>query len=338
MRRIIVIVLGVAVIVGLTYFVFQLDKDSKATDTSLIAFAIEDTASVSKIEIYDSFQDLEYTLTRNKEGRWEGPDGQCVQQSIPILMLETMNKITLKGYVPKSAMENMKKLMMAQYKRVKIFQNGKWVKTWYIGQSTQDHMGTHMLLETPDMKSDNPVIMGMKGFYGILGPRFFADPRKFVCTNLFSFSREDLKVVQVINNVNPNDSYRIEIKGPDDYVVSSQGALMSNVNKDNLVFYLNGFHNIHFNQPNYTLSQQKIDSMKAKTPDYELDIKGKASTFHMKLYRREDPDESQTDSLAIDKTYLWGIKSDGEVVRMQYYTVGPLIEGKMIFEESAIQP
>ncbi len=331
MKKILVIVFGVAVVLGLTLVVLNFEKKSKVSDTSLIAFAIKDTASVDKIEIYDSFNDQKFTLTRNKKGKWEGSDGSCVQQSIPQLMLKTMKKVTLKGYVPKSAMENMKKLMMAQYKSVKIYQNGKWVKTWFIGQSTQDHLGTHMLLETPEMKSDNPVIMGMKGFYGILGPRFFADPRKFACTELFSFAPQDIKSIQVKNRVTPQESYKIEIKGPDNYVISSQGKIINNYNKDNLVFYLNGFNKFHFNQPNYALSEKDIDSIKAKKPDYELDIIGKKSNFHMDFYRRPDPDVDQSDSLIYDQTYLWGIKLDGELVRMQYYTVGPIIGGKMVF-------
>lgn len=77
--------------------------------------------------------------------------------------------------------------------------------------------------------------------------------------------------------------------------------------------------------------------MSAKKPDYELDIRGKKLAFHINLYRRPDPDIKQSDSLVYDDTYLWGIRPNGEVVRMQYYTVGPLIEGKMIFEEKASQ-
>src|SRR5690554_8161070 len=110
------------------------------------------------------------------------------------MIIKTMHKVTLKSHVPNDAMENMKQLFMAQHKELKIYQHGKSVKTWYVRHSTQDHMGTHMLLETPSMKSDNPVIMGMKGFYGILEPRFFADPRKFECTHLFSFRSEERRV------------------------------------------------------------------------------------------------------------------------------------------------
>lgn len=333
MKKLIVIVLGIGLIVGLTYMALNLKTSSKATDTALIAFAVKDTASVDKIEIYDSFKDQYFVLTRNKEGKWEGPEGMCVQQSIVKMMLETMNKVTLKGYVPQSAMSNMKKLLMAQHKRVKIYQNGKWSKTWYVGHSTQDHMGTHMLLETPEIKSDNPVIMGMKGFYGILEPRFFADPRRFECTFLFSFPRTELKVVEVVNRVHPEESYKIDIASPDDYIVSSQGEIMTNINKDNLVFYLNSFENINFNQPNYTMSQKEIDSMKAEAPHYELKITGKNGSYELDLYRRLDPEYNVRDTLVYDVNFLWGFKEEGELVRMQFYTVGPLIQGKTVFEE-----
>ncbi|PKR80978.1 hypothetical protein CW751_07375 [Brumimicrobium salinarum] len=332
MKKVIVIAVGVALILGLVYVVKNLQTKSKATDVSLIAFAVEDTASVDKIEIYDSFHDQDMVLTRNESGRWEGPNGMCVEQSIVAMMLETMHKVTLKGYVPKSAMKNMKKLLMSQHKEVKIYQNGKWIKTWFVGHSTQDHMGTHMLLETPEIKSDNPVIVGMKGFHGILEPRFFVDKRKFVCSDLFSFSRKEIQSVEVVNRVQPSDSYKIEILDSDNYKVTSQGKPIPNVKKDNLLFYLNGFEDIHFNQPNYTLSNEQMDSIRANQPDYELNIKGKEKSYELDMYRRLDREYNPEDTLAYDMNFLWGVKPDGDFVRMQYYTIGPLIQGKTVFE------
>lgn len=331
MKKLIVIILGVGLIIGLSLMAINLKTGSKATDTSLIAFAIEDTATVDRIDIYDSGLDESYTLKRNEDRIWVGENGECVQQNITKMMLETMNKITLKGYVPKSAMSNMKKVLMAQHKTVKIYQNGKWTKTWYVGHSTQDHMGTHMLLETPEIKSNNPVIMGMKGFYGILEPRFFADPRRFACIDLFSYKRSDLKEVELINRVTPDGSFLIKINSSDDISVSSQGVPLTNINKDNLTFYLNGFENLHFNQPNFTLSEQEIDSIKATTPDYELNIKGKQSSYELDMYRRLDPEYDPRDTVAYDPDYLWAVKADGELVRMQYFSIGPLIQGKTIF-------
>lgn len=332
MKKIIIIIIGVLLIGGLAYYASNLSKGAKATDISLIAFAIEDTASVNKIEIYDSYNDIEYTVERNKEGVWVGENGECVRQDVVIVMLETMNRIMLRGYVPQSATQNMKKLLMAQHKRVKIYQNGKWVKTWYVGHSTRDRMGTHMLLETPTIISDNPVIMGMKGFFGILEPRFFADPRRFTCTNLFSFKREDLGEIEVINRVNPTASFKVEVKNADEYLVTSNGEIVNQVDRNNLVFYLNGFEDIHFNQPNYTMSEAEIDSLRNVSPDYELKIKTKQNEdFNFKMYRRLDPEYDTKDTIAYDEDYLWGFTKDDELVRLQYYTVGPLIQGKIVF-------
>lgn len=334
MKKIIILLIGVGVIVGLTFFAMELSKTSKVSDKSLISFAVQDTASIDKISIYDSYFDRTFTVVRNEKGIWEDIDGNCVQQQIVQMMLETMKKITLKGYVPKSAMGNMKKQMMSRNKEVKIFQDGEWVKTWYVGHATQDHMGTHMLLETPEKKSDNPVIMGMKGFYGILDPRFFTDPRKFACSKLFSLNREQLKKVEVINRVVPRESFEINKVGSN-YNVTRKGERLVNVNKDNLLFYLNGFENIHYNQPNYTLSPEDIEKMKGELPDYELNIESiNNETHELDFYRRLDPEYS--DTVVYDKDYLWAVKQDGEVVRMQYYTVGPLIEGQTVFVDNSV--
>lgn len=335
MKKIVILLIGVGVIVGLTFLAMDLSKTSKVSDMSLISFAVQDTASVDKISIYDNYFDRTFTVVRNEQGVWEDENGNCVQQQIIQMMLETMTKITLKGYVPKSAMSNMKKQMMSRNKEVKIFQNGEWIKTWYVGHPTQDHMGTHMLLETPEKKSDNPVIMGMKGFYGILDPRFFTDPRKFACSELFSLKRNEIQKIQLINRVVPLESFEITKDGSS-YKVTRKGQELENINKDNLLFYLNGFENIHYNQANYTLSPEDIKKMKSELPDYELNIESTSNdTYELDMYRRLDPEYS-SDTTVYDKDYLWAVKQDGQVVRMQYYTVGPLIEGQTVFVDNYV--
>jgi hypothetical protein len=113
--------------------------------------------------------------------------------------------------------------------------------------------------------------------------------------------------------------------------VRTNGELLDNVILDNLTFYMNGFKNIHFNQPNFTLSDEQIDEMKKRTPDYHLEIDAKGKPFSMSFYRRENPDRSEEDAPELDPDYLWGIKSTGEVVRMQYYVIGPILDGKTVF-------
>ena len=71
----------------------QLSESSGVSDKSLISFAIQDTASVDKISIYDNYFDRSFTVVRNEKGIWEDKDGNCVQQQIIGMMLETMNKM-----------------------------------------------------------------------------------------------------------------------------------------------------------------------------------------------------------------------------------------------------
>jgi len=110
---------------------------------------------------------------------------------------------------------------------------------------------------------------------------------------------------------------------------------LNGIMQDNLIFYLNGFKNIHFNQPNYTLSDADIQAMKAKPADYELNIVGNSSAYELDLYRRLDP-EASPDTLIYDQDYLWGVLPHGEVVRMQYYVVGPLIDGQTVFVDKSV--
>lgn len=335
MKKTITLIIGLVIIVSLSYVAINLSKKEKVSgDLSLIDFAIEDTTSVDKIEIYDSYMDQEFTIKRNDAGIWVDKDGNCVQQEIPKIMLETFLKVTLKGYVSEGSSENMYNLLMAKHKSVKIYQNGKWTKTWYVGHPTQDHNGTHMLLETPTVKSDHPVIMSMKGFYGILEPRFYADPKKFQCTKMFSFEGSEIERVKVVNRVAPKESFEIE-RSNGDYTVTSNGLPLKGILKDNLTFYLNGFKNIHFNQPNYTMSEEEIKDMKNTPPDFELFVSGKSSSFELDLYRRLDP-EAAADTLLYDEDYLWGVLPQGELVRLQYFVVGPLINGQTIFVDKSV--
>jgi len=331
MKKILVIIGGLIVIVVLAYFAIDLKKSEKQTgDLSLIDFAIQDTAAVDKIVIYDSFIDYEFTVVRSDEGKWVDKDGGCVKQEMVNTMLETFLKVSLKGYVPQSAMENMKKLMMANHKKVDIYMDGEWTKTWFVGHSTSDHYGTHMLLETPKAKSDNPVILGMKGFYGILEPRFKADPREYACTQLFSYTREQIKSVKVVNNVHPAESFEV-FQSQEGVTATSNGQEIKNISNNDLLFYLNGFKNIHFNQPNFTLAKKEIDSIKNVRPDYSLIIDAEPKGYEMHYYKRPDPEAILSDSLIYDKDYVWGLKPDGEIVRMQFFVIGPLIFGKDIF-------
>ena len=193
----IVLVIGLVVIGILGFFATNLVRNRGKSDTELLEFSINDTTSINKIKITEP-NGMLITLVKNGN-QWTDEEGNCVTQEPIVIMMETFKNIQFKGYVPEKSRQNIVKLMMASHTKVEIFQNGEWSKSWYVGFSTQDHYGTYMLLETPDEKSDLPVIMKVKGLEGIIDPRFFADKHKWKCTNIFSIGLDDIAEVAVSN-------------------------------------------------------------------------------------------------------------------------------------------
>ena len=142
MKKIIILVVSLAALGGLTWYVFHLMENSGQSEgvkRELIDFAIKDTKSIDKIKITDKL-DRQYTLVK-KGGTWTGKNGECVTQEKVKWVLDAIESIRFKGYLSDAAVERFNKQMTAQNVKVEIYQNGKWSKTWYIGPSSQDHLG-----------------------------------------------------------------------------------------------------------------------------------------------------------------------------------------------------
>lgn len=170
----ILIVVAVAI---LAYFTYQLStqKKSSLSENALSDFAVEDTASVDRIKLSDT-QGFEVEFMKNGK-LWVRPDSSCVQQHMIHLFLETFKYISVKSPVPEGAVDNINKMIIAHHKKVEIFQNGKLEKTWYIGNATQDHLATYMLLEDAEKgRSPEPFIMSLPNMYGSLDAQFSTNP------------------------------------------------------------------------------------------------------------------------------------------------------------------
>ena len=151
----------ILVVVGvLGYVVYsQMGKDnSSLSDEALSDFAVTDTSSVDVIKLSDTEG---YKMAFKKESNvWVLEDGQCVQQHMIEVFLETFKYIAVKSPVPAAAVSNINEQIMKHHKKVEIFQNGNISKTWYVGNPTQDHLGTYMLLKDAEKgKSPEPFIL-----------------------------------------------------------------------------------------------------------------------------------------------------------------------------------
>lgn len=333
-KKSIILASSVIVLAILAFFATNFVRNRGKSDTELLEFSVSDTTSINKIIITDASANR-FTLQKTEGSTWTDEKGNCVTQAPIHGILETIKNIEFKGYVPENSRATITKRMAASNTKIEIFQNGEWIKTWYLGYSTQDHYGTYMLLETPDEKSDLPVIMKIKGFNGIIEPRFFADPRKWKCTEIFSLERDQIASVDVKFFDTPERSFSV-LKQGSNYTVKQQGRLLAAVDTNMVVRYLNNYQKIHFELVNYELSDKQVDSVKRSKPFCILTLKDVLGTVNkLKMYRIKGAGDYVVDDFGDtvyhDPNRFWCQLPSGELVKCQYFVFNPLIMGHIYF-------
>jgi hypothetical protein len=332
-KKSIILTASILVLGFLAFLATNLVRNSGKSDTELLDFSVADTSKVDKIIITDAFSN-KFFLER-REGTWVDKNGNCIIQNPVKTILETFKNIEFKGYVPENSRKNITNRMSTSHTKVEIFQNGDWIKTWYVGFSTQDHYGTYMLLETPSEKSDLPVIMKIKGFNGIIEPQFFADPRRWKCTQIFALERDEIASVDVKFYDEPSRSFYVGKSG-NNYTVKQQNNLLKSVDTNMVIRYLNNYKKIHYEFVNYELSDKQVDSIKRTKPFCVLTLKETSGKSNMlKMYRMKGNGEVEVndfgDSVDFDANRFWCVLPSGDIVKCQYFVFNPLIMGHIYF-------
>ena len=312
---------------------FKNGNDRLNSRVALLDFSLKDTNAISKIIITDPYS-RNIELIRNNKS-WTDKNGGCITQGLVHNILDVAKNIEFREYLPKKSHKILKEKMSSYHTKVEFFIKNKWSKTWYIGPSSDDHYGQVMLLSTSGKgKSHEPVIMKIRGVYGIIEPNFFADSRQWICTNIFSVQMEKIQEVEIINHENKVRSFRIE-KTNVGYTVSQNDNPLAYVDTANLYRYLHNYKKIHFDGPNYEYTPEQIDSLKNTEPFCELKLKetnGKST--HLKLFRIQSEDSQRNEFgelVNMDVNKLWCELSDGTLVKCQYHVFNPLIMGHIYF-------
>ena len=145
MNRGVYVVLLVLLLIVAGYFYFTQNTNTIRSEFS--DFALEDTSSVSRMFISD-FEGISADLTRQSDNTWKINDKYKARQDAIDLILKTVNSVKVTETVPRSSKETVIKSMAGSSIKVEIYTSSeKPAKVYYVGNPTQNHFGTYMLLE-----------------------------------------------------------------------------------------------------------------------------------------------------------------------------------------------
>lgn len=328
-KKLISIAVLLAVVLVLSKISANLLSNKGKSNVGLDDFLVADTAAVDRLILTQS-SGFSLELER-KKGTFVTSTGACIQEEMIRNILHTFTKIAVRSFVPKNSVATLRNNIRVNYRKVQIFQKGKWVKTWWIGNSTPDHYGTYALLETPnDGVSDIPVIIEMRGLKGSVESRFTADPRSWVCTSLFAESIQDIQSIRMKNYESPEQSFTITRMG------KGRAFKLTNFKNNPIMFdtlklvrYLDLFKKAHFESVNYTMTPEQVDSIKIAKPFLSLQLTsttGKKVTVDAHKIKAAPGDTDVTGNLIeFDVNNLWAVVNKKDLVKMQYFVFDPFM-------------
>ena len=333
MRKLIVLIAFLILVITLGFYAKSLVENQGKSDTELIEFAVKDTSSVDKIIISDAYSNT-IELVRS-EKKWTDASGECITQENVHFILDALKNIEFKAYLAKEAQANFNKKLITQHTKVEIFQNGEWVKTWYIGPPSQDHYGQIMLLDSKEAgKSDIPVMMSIRGVKGIIEPRFFADKRSWKCTNIFAVPLSKIAKVDVKIMTDPLLSFSVTKVGSI-LSVFQAGKKLEKADNSMTFRYLQNYKKIHYDLANFELSKRQVDSVKHTKPFSTISLyETTGKKTHLRLFTLKSNETSKNEYgevLNIDLNKFWCELPNGELVKCQYFVFDPLLKGHLYF-------
>jgi hypothetical protein len=191
-------------------------------------------------------------------------------------------------------------------------------------------------LETPSNGlRDAADILEMRGLHGTIEPRFFADYRQWSCTDIFSLSPDKIKEINIQNFEDSSRSFTIKVEGKK-CSLAFNGKTIENYNKVNMDDYINRYKNVHYNMPNYLLSEQQVDSVRNTPPFIRISltsVENKTTTVVCHKIKLPEPDY---DIFGVPSFYdlnnMWAFLDNGDIVKVQYFVFDKLAVGADFFK------
>lgn len=301
-----------------------ISKNKKSTiREELKDFAVKDTASISKIYMADK-KGGSVTIER-KNGKWMVNNKYVVRPDAISILLETIQQVSVKSPISKSAFENVVKRLATASVKVEIYNGDERIKTYYVGGPDQDHTGTFMMLEN----SSTPFLTHIEGFNGYLSTRYFVEEHLWRNKTLFALTAPQIAMINVYYPSNIPASYNIKNLGNNQFqlkkwmITASDKDIVKNYDTLAMRQYLLKFQNVVMEGVILDFKQTTKDSLLKATPIFEMAVSTmdktdtKLKAYKIKLPPGEIGENGKPVIYDVDRMYA--LLNDKEWILIQYY-------------------
>ena len=243
-------------ILSIIFIYCLIDYNQKIKLDNEKKFSISEIGKIDKIFLSDR-KGNNITL-RKDNNLWTVNNKYNVRDDAVSTLLSTIQKISIQRPVPETGYNNVIKQLATTGVKVEIYYDNK-IKTYTVGGSTSNHLGTYMLMD----KSENPYIVHIAGFNGFLSPRYGIQGYELDINNwrdntVFKIEIERIKKISVIDLQEKNKSFNIITKPLSLTDVNNNDI---KYDLDKVIKYLNNFSQLNsenFKGNNIDISNEKL--------------------------------------------------------------------------------
>ena len=343
-KRVIIIVIVLA-IAALALFL----TNSKSTfKRALSDFAVEDTATVTKIFMSDK-NNNNLTLTRVQPGKWLVSNKYSGSKANIELLLGTMHGVQVKATVPKAAMENVIKDMAVTAVKVEIYQwkyrinifnilrlfpHEALSKVYYVGGPIQSNQGSYMSME----HSSVPFIVYLPGLRGFVTPIYSPIEKYWRDYTIFKKSIQQIESVRMEFPSDPANSFEVknDINLHLRFISLDKNLEIPIVDTLKLINFMTSFRNINFEAILNDMDAHRKDSIIATTPYCIISVTDTSHTTNTIKTYRKGAFPGEVDDLGhlvpFDFDRLYALVNNGQdFTLIQYFVFDKILRTKSFF-------
>lgn len=263
-KKIIISILSIVLIYCFIYYNQKIKLDNEKN------FSISETEKIDKIFLSDR-KGNNITLQKDSN-RWTVNNKYNVRDDAISTLLSTIKKISIQRPVPKTGYNNVIKQLATTGVKVEIYYNKK-MKTYTVGGSTSNHLGTYMLMDN----AENPYIVHIAGFNGFLSPRYGIQGYELDINNwrdntVFKIETEIINEISLIDLEENNNSFTLKTK-PLSLLDINNNDIKYDLDK--VIKYLNNFSQLNsenFKGNNIDITNEKLIYRLKINYDNKVDI------------------------------------------------------------------
>ena len=332
MRRIaIILIILFAALLAVYYF---MKKDSFSTvSPEVIEFAVSDAEAITKVVMRN--RDGKKVILEKKDDTWWVNDTYpAFEPLVQSLINKTLTKIEVKGPVATAARQNIIREMVTNAIKVTVFSGNEKIRSYYVGAEDPTQEGTYMYIEN----AETPYVTYVPGMDGYLTPQYHLIAEDWYSRSIFDLEPDEIKWVEVIYNMKPEQSFSISRDG-EQFVVSPEIAGQP-LNQIAAKSYLTLFKFKNYEGfPDY-LTQETKDSIRTSEPYARIIVTTtKGKEIELKVYekgRKDDRSVVDKDGnvLAYDvERYFAQFTGFPELVTIQEFVFGQILAERTDFFE-----